>query len=175
MGTQTPAVLLSMAELRRKSKKGPVWVPMLARLENREAQLAAPPLTLLSIPGHLFCWPGQIRWILGPTPVPRLKPHLPGRALGLAALLGLLVPHSTGTAPGTWGCAASGGDDSAQAIPGQGAGVAAGILGALLQAGMNTVTQEGKQPQLVCGMGTEPFSTGGKVKAKSHLEMDIVF
>lgn len=53
--------------------------------------------------------------------------------------------------------------------------MAVGILGALLQAGMNTVTQEGKQPQLVCGMGTEPFSTGGKLKQKGHLEMDILF
>lgn len=51
--------------------------------------------------------------------------------------------------------------------------MAVGILGALLQAGMNTITQEGK-PQLVHRMGTEPFSTGevgGKLKQKGHLEM----
>lgn len=52
--------------------------------------------------------------------------------------------------------------------------MAVGILGALLQAGMNMITQEGKQPQLVYGMGTEPFSTGEageKLKQKGHFEM----
>lgn len=127
MGTQTPALLLCMAGLRCNSKKGPVQARRLAWHENREAQLAAPPLPLLSIPGCIFCWPGQMRWILGPTPVPGLKPRLPGQALSLAALLGLLVPHSTGTAIWHLDCAASGGDGSVWGISGQGAGVAVGI------------------------------------------------
>lgn len=92
--------------------------------------------------------------------MPGLKPCLAGQALGQAALLGLLVPHSTGTAIWHLGFAASAGDGSVQGISGQGARVAVGILGALLQAGMNTISQEGKQPQLVYGMGTELFSTG---------------
>lgn len=52
--------------------------------------------------------------------------------------------------------------------------MAVGILGALLQAGISTISQEGKQPQLVYGMGTELFSTGevgGKLKQKGHFEM----
>lgn len=75
---------------------------------------------------------------------------------------------------GTWGCAASGGDGSVRGISGQRAGVAVGILGTLLQAGTNPITQERKQPRLVYGMGTEPFSTGevgGKLKQKGHPEV----
>lgn len=70
----------------------------LAWHENREAQLAPTPLPLLSIPGRISCWPGQIRWILGSTSAPGLKPRSPSRASGVATLLGLFVPHSTGTA-----------------------------------------------------------------------------
>lgn len=56
--------------------------------------------------------------------------------------------------------------------------MAVGILGALLQAGMNTITQDGKQPQLVYGMGTEPFSTGEvgeKLNQRGRFEMSHSF
>lgn len=59
---------------------------MSARDKNRETQPAAPPLPPLSIPGHVFCRPGQIRWFLGRTPALGQKPRSPGRAPDLAAL-----------------------------------------------------------------------------------------
>lgn len=52
------------------STKGPVRACMSARDRNRETQPAAPPLPPLSIPGHVFHGPGQIRWFLGRTPAP---------------------------------------------------------------------------------------------------------
>lgn len=154
MGTQAPALLLCMAELRCKSKKGSVRVHTLAWHKNKGAQLAAPCLPLLSIPEHICCWPGQVKVDSWSYPCARTETP------GLSALLGLLVPCSTGTAIWHLGWVDTGGDSSVWGTSGQGARVAVGILGALLQAGMNTITQEGKQPQLVYGMGTQPFSTG---------------
>lgn len=96
MGTQAPALLLCMAELRCKSKKGPVQVHMLAWHKNKGAQLAAPCLPLLSIPEHIYCWPGRIRWILDLTPVPGLKPQ----AWHLS--LGCLCHTALAQQSGTW-------------------------------------------------------------------------
>lgn len=159
MGTQTPVLLLCMAKLRCKSKKGPVQARVLAWHENREAQLAAPPLPLLSIPGCIFCWPGQIRWILDPSPAPGLKPSLLGQALGLAALLGLFVPHSTGTAIWHLGlCCQWWG------------WLSLGHLRARSQSGCGHFVGT----QLVYGIGTGPFSTGEigeKLKQKGDFEM----
>lgn len=123
---------------RCKSEKGPVRARMSARDENKETQPAAPPLPPLSIPGRVFCWPGQIRWFLGPTPAPGQKPRSPGRALGLAALHrpSCATQHrrgnpAAGAVPAViWQRWWWGGGGSAWGISGQGGEVATGIFGA---------------------------------------------
>lgn len=141
-----------------KSKKGPVWACMSARDKNGQIQLAALPLLLLRIPRRIFCWPGQIRWFLGPTSAPGQIPYSPGQTPGLAALHQLSCAawcqHGN---PALWG-----------------AEVAVGVFGALLQAGTDVIIQEGKQLRPAAGVWDRDGDTlrwegTGKVRAKRSL------